>query len=49
MIVKLENKQAELYKAFLEIYRNLTQKEPTYKERTEAFFAARNNRNPYWI
>ena len=48
MIIQLQGRVAENYQGWLRLYERLTGKAPTYKERTEAFFAAQDNIRPSW-
>ena len=51
-LIQLQGKAAELYRGYLETYRNRSGKEPTAIERTEAFFCARSSdpwKRPWWI
>lgn len=51
-LIQLTGKAAELYRDYLQTYRNRTGKEPTAIERTEAFICARSNdpwKRPHWI
>jgi len=53
VIAKFENPdQTKLYNQYLETYRNKIKAEPSYVERTEAFFCVISNNTwnrPYWV
>jgi hypothetical protein len=49
MLIQLTGSTADDYRGWLQSYRNLTGKEPTALERTEAFFAARWGTRPFWV
>jgi hypothetical protein len=48
MIIQLHGKEADDYRGWLALYERLSGKTPTHRERTEAFFCAREGTKPYW-
>lgn len=50
MFIKLHtDMEKDVYNIWLEEYQYKFDKFPTYRERTEAFFALRENRLPWWM
>lgn len=49
MIIQLKGTQATNFKRFLDTRKSQTGKMPKAAERTEAYFAAINDRKPWWI
>lgn len=51
-IIQMTGKVADLYRSYLQSYRQMTGKEPTAKERAEAFKCATSGdtwNRPHWI
>ncbi len=48
-MIRLKGEEAVLYRQYLQMYRNYTRRNCNAIIRTEAFWAVKNKRKPWWI